>query len=180
MLDLSVQTSFHITLLYLATLGTAITCLAYVRWHSLWEQKFSHISRFALWIATFGLLFATLYPFGTPAGIEPQRFTADPFLGIRQMLHLARGVDDTNVTSAWAFANLFLLWPLAAALSVFVGLKKNLLILFLLIVTLEVTQGVVWQLGRSFEIADIFSNMLGAIIFLTVAQKISKASSTTS
>ena len=154
---------------------TAVSCLAYLRLRHKIPAKFNFIHKFSLIFAVCALLFGTLMPFGNPDGFVIARFTFDPLLGFKQMLNLTSDINDTEHTNAWAFANLFLLWPLAATMSYYLNRLRTISVLFLAIIVVELIQGFVWQLGRSFEIADIVSNMVGAIVLLWLTRNWQKS-----
>ena len=171
MIELSGNSERVVAALYFASFFTAVSCLIYVKFRHMVPVRFLFIHKFALVFAIVGLIFGTLMPFGNPENFVISRFTFDPLLGFRQMLNLSHEVNDTEHTSAWAFANLFLLWPTAATLNYFFSMKKTLFLLFYLIVSLELIQGFVWQLGRSFEVADIVSNMVGALALMLITRR---------
>lgn len=170
MIELSGDSEYVVAALYFSSFLTAFSCLLYIRWRDLIPQQYHYLKKAVLVFTFLGLLFATLMPFGNPDNFVISRFTFDPLLGFRQMLNLSNNVNDTDHTNAWAFANLFLLWPMASTLTTFISRKKTLFLLFYVIVCLELIQGFVWQLGRSFEIADIVSNMLGAVALLMITR----------
>ena len=171
MFQLSGSSHYVVIGLYVASFVTAISCLVYLRLSNKIPATWNFIHKFALVGAVVALLFGTLMPFGNPEGFVIARFTFDPLLGFKQMLNLAHDINNTEHTNAWAFANLFLLWPLAATVSYYLSRHKTILLLLLVIIVIELIQGFVWQLGRSFEIADIVSNIVGASVLLFITRK---------
>jgi hypothetical protein len=174
-LELGGQSHNVVIALYVASCVTAISCLVYLRLRNQIASRFAFIHKLGLILAVAALLFGTLMPFGNPDGFVIARFTFDPLLGFKQMLNLTSDVNDTEHTNAWAFANLFLLWPLASTMSYYLNRLRTISVLFLAIIVIELIQGFVWQLGRSFEIADIVSNMVGAIVLLWLTRNWQKS-----
>ena len=110
---------------------------------------------------------ATLAPASPPTGLETARFTLDPFLNLRQMLRFSLDSWNINFNQVWAWGNLILLWPLGASLAVHTrSLKKSFVLLTICAVTIELTQGLLSFLGRSFEVSDILSNLSGVLLLL--------------
>lgn len=132
--------------------------VAVARWPWLWG--------WSVGIALTATLGATLLPMELPVGFIPPRATFDPTLGLRQILLLDSTVRDAAVSQAWAAGNLILLWPLAAALSVRLSARAVFVRLAALIVGIELVQGLTPVLGRSFEVSDLLSNLIGAGVFI--------------
>ena len=87
----------------------------------------------------------------------------DPLRGLKQALLLPTEAVDVWFAQAWAIGNLVLLWPSAVVLLVNLrwSWRRVFVALAVFIVVAEVAQGSIAGLRRSFEVADIITNLAG-------------------
>jgi len=128
-------------------------------------------------IATLGAtLVGVLMPVSPPAGFVPAIATVNPLLGFEQLMGIDHAVWDKAISQVWSAGNLVLLWPLMAALLAN-GLSRSrvLTLVASLDLAIEVTQGLVRPLGRSFEISDLVMNLSGAALFLLISSWVTRS-----
>ncbi len=134
----------------------------------------------ALYTSVMVTLFATFFPFPAPDGFTAPRYTLDPLLGVKAILGMDTGAWDVDLSRWWAVGNFFLLWPLCGAIVSFVSKKRAFVYLVVIDVSIEIAQGLLTPLGRTFEISDILSNLLGAAVLLLLFEKRSETHSSIS
>lgn len=135
-----------------------------------WVRRGAEFSgRMSLLVAGALTLAALFTPLPEREGQVYIKVSFDPLRGLKQALLLPTEATDVWFAQAWAIGNLVLLWPLAVVLLVNLrwSWQRVFAVLTVFICVVEVAQGSIDGLRRSFEVADIITNLggLGVLFF---------------
>lgn len=150
--------------LYAAVCGVVLGTVWWTRseWCAAWSAR---VVVPAVVVVTLSGLFVQL---PDREGERLLKVSFDALRGLKQALLIPTGVVEPLFAQAWAIGNLFVLWPLATVLVVNArwSYARVLLVCAAFDVACEVGQGMLPALRRSFELADIVSNVLGVAMLL--------------